>query len=95
MTTPSVPASVVMNRLRLWLAIMGGLQTVSGGLSVLNVLPSKVVGVLVLILAGLHVGTALYVTPSPMLPAPLEVTVQGAVAVPEPVAPTQRTGDGR
>lgn len=93
MITPSAPAYVAMNRLRLWLAIMGGLQTVSGGLSVLNVLPTKAVGIIVLVIAGLHVGTALYVTPSPMLPAQGSVALQVAVSAPEQVAPAQRVGD--
>ena len=83
-----------MNRLRLWLAIMGGLQTVSGGLGVLNGLPAKAVGIFVLIIAGLHGGTALYVTPSPMLPVGPAVAFQVAVNPPEQAVPTQRTGDG-
>ena len=92
-----------MNRLRLWLAIMGAAQTIVGGLGVLQLLPDKMVGLLALVVAGgayktvlakpagLHVGTALYVTPSPMLPEPIPVAAQVTVAAVSGPPPTEVT----
>lgn len=80
-----------MNWLRLWLAIMGALQTVSGGLGALGILPGKVVGLIVLMVAGLHVGTVMYVTPSPFDPSPALTPATGAVVNINPVIPAQTT----
>lgn len=76
-----------VNKLRLWLAFMGTAQTIAGGLGALAILPGKTVGFLVLVVAGLHVGTALYISPPPSelaaTPAPTPtIVVQGQTATP-------------
>lgn len=80
-----------MKVLRLWLAAMGAVQTIVGGLGVLQLLPDKTVGLLALIVAGLHVGTALYVSPSPYSATPPAPPAQPAVVTVNTAGPMQTT----
>lgn len=46
--------------MRLWTAILAGLQVFSGGTVLLDVFPAKHVGLLTLAVAALQAGTVLY-----------------------------------
>lgn len=46
--------------MRLWLAILAGLQVVSGGTVLLELMEAKWVGLLVLVVAALQAGTIVY-----------------------------------
>lgn len=49
--------------MRLWTAILAGLQVVSGGTVLLELWDSRYVGLFVLVVAGLQVGTVAYTKP--------------------------------
>lgn len=46
--------------MRLWAAILAGLQVVSGGTVLLELWDSRFVGLFVLVVAGLQAGTVMY-----------------------------------